>query len=137
MHEESQLGSFTNKRESFDDCLGDVFLADGGLDGGFLVVVRVAFHVKLADSVELVNFSLELRNTLDLSLLLRVSLNLALSNLLFELSILLHLLTDVPESLSLGVEEEIVELGEVQLDCSSLLFTRLWLLGCRLCTHFG
>ena len=66
MHEESQLGSFTNKHESFGDRLGDVFLADGGLDVGFLVVVRVAFHVKLADSVELVNFSLERRNTLDL-----------------------------------------------------------------------
>lgn len=125
MHEEGQLGSFTNKHESFGDRLGDVFLADGGLDVGFLVVVRVAFHVKLADSVELVNLSLERRNTLDLLLLLRVCLNLALPNLLFELSILLHLLTDVPESLSLGVEEEIVELGEVQLDCSFLLFTRL------------
>ena len=56
---------------------------------------------------------------------MRVWLNLTLLNLLFELSILLNFLTEVPEGLSLGVEEEIVQLGEVQLDCSSLLFALL------------
>ena len=125
MHENGQLGSFTDYRESVCDCFGDVFLTDGRLHVSCLGVVGVAIHVKLADSVELVNFSLELRNTLDLRFLLRVWLNLTLLNLLFELSILLNFLTEVPEGLSLGVEEEIVQLGEVQLDCSSLLFARL------------
>ena len=125
LHENGQLGSFTDYRESVCDYFGDVFLTGGRLHVGFLVVVGVAIHVKLADSVELVNFSLELRNTLDLRFLLRVWLNLTLLNLLFELSILLNFLTEVPEGLSLGVEEEIVQLGEVQLDCSSLLFARL------------
>lgn len=69
--------------------------------------------------------------------MLRIWLNFTLFHRLFKLSILVHFLTEVSESLSLGVKEEIFELGEVELDCNALLlFLGLLLLGYRLCTHF-
>jgi len=66
-------------------------------------------------------------------------LNLALSRLLVKLCILVLLLAEIPEGLTLGVKEEIFEFSEVELDCNALLLLlRLLLLGCRLCTHiFG
>ena len=42
--------------------------------------------------------------------------NFALFNLLLKLSIPVNFLAKVPEGLALGVEKEIVELGEPQLD---------------------
>jgi len=67
-------------------------------------------------------------------------LNFAFFNLLFKLPILFHLLAKVSESLALGVEEEIVKLGEVELDLglgrAALLFVVLLrCLGCCLCHY--
>ena len=136
-HERSKLGGLSDNIESVIDCLGDIFLAYSRLDAVFLVVVRVTFHVKLAKSFQVINLSLKRRNTLDLLLLLRICLNITLLNLLVKLSILIHFLTEIPESLSFGVEKEIIEFCEVQLNCAFLLKTGLWLLGGCLCTHFG
>ena len=70
--------------------------------------------------------------------MLIIWLNFALFNLLVKLSIPVNFLAKVPEGLALGVEEEIVELGEPQLDllllrsrsAALLLVALLRLLGC-------
>lgn len=140
LHQCSELGGLTEDAQRVADGLRDVFLADlgsGSFDSALRVVVGVTFHVELAESLEVFNLLLELRNTLDLRLLLVVWLNLTLSHLLVKISILVHLLAEVSEGLSLGVKELIFKLGEVELNCDSFLLFGLGLLGCCLCTHFG
>ena len=88
-------------------------------------------------SLELLNLSLQRRNGCNLLLLLRIWLKVALPHALVKLFVLVHLLAGVPKRLTFGVEEEIAELAEVELDRSTLLLLVLLPRGCRLRAHLS
>ena len=66
LHEGRQLGALGHDIERGRDHLGDIFLTGLWFHAIFLVVVRVALHVELAERLQIVNFGLQLGNTLNL-----------------------------------------------------------------------
>ena len=138
MHERGKLRGLADDVHSIRHSLIHVFLAHLRGSRRLIRIAGVALHVELAESLQVFDLGIKFRNALDLGLLLIICLKLALSHLLVKLHILVLLLAQVPEGLTLRVQEEIVELTEVKLDCNAFLsFLGLLRLGCRLCTHFG
>ena len=134
-NERVQSGNVAYEGQRGANCLAYVVLCDLG-SLALLVVVRVALHVELAESLKLIDLFLELRDAINLLLLLRVQLRFTLASALVKLLILVQLLAQVSGLLALSVEEKVVKLTEVELDGLTLLLFVLLLTGsCYLSAH--
>jgi len=107
--------------EAVADSGGDVLLSDGGGSVLFVSKTGVALHVEFAECLEFGNLCIQIWDGRNLLQLLLVRLEFTLALVLGKLNILVNLLAEVSEGLSLCVKEEVVELTKVELDGGSLL----------------
>ena len=129
LDEAAQAEGLADEGEGARDSFAHIILAEGGRC--FFVPSGIAFHVKFAERLQLCNLILQLRDAIDLLLLLRIGIEGPGADLLVKVLVLVHLFAKVPHGLSLGVEEKIVDLAEVELKRAllPLAFARL----CRCC----
>lgn len=100
-----------------------------------LVPSGITFHVKFTQRLQLCNLILQLRDASNLLLLLRIGLEGTSADLLVKVLVLFHLFAEVPHGLSLGVEEKVVDLGEIELKRALLSLAFVRLCGCCCLGH--
>ena len=133
LDEAAQAEGLADEGEGARDSFAHISLAEGGRC--FFVPSGIAFHVKFAERLQLCNLILQLRDASNLLLLLRIGLEGASADLLVKVLVLVHLFAKVPHGLSLGVEEKIVDLAEVELKRALLSLAFVRLCGCCCLSH--